>query len=128
MKDLGPLHYFLGISVIKQYQWTQSPYQQWFNPVYHIQQQQWAYPWQQWVIPPSQYVTTGAPHQQSGILGPKPQQAHMTFVQPHMYSQQSSSYAPTNIQAAMHNFSTSLPDQWYMDSGATSDMTGNRGN
>ncbi|MCI78433.1 hypothetical protein A2U01_0099703, partial [Trifolium medium] len=51
-------------------------------------------------------MTTGAPHQQSGILDPKPQQAHMAP-------------APAHMQAAMHNFSISSPDdQWYMDTGA----------
>jgi hypothetical protein len=41
----------------------------------------------------------------------------------------SSSYAPTNIQAAMRTLSLSPhDDQWYMDTGATSHMTTNRGN
>jgi len=36
---------------------------------------------------------------------------------------------PTNIQAAMHTLSMAPPDeQWYMDTGATSHMTANRGN
>ncbi|GAU30653.1 hypothetical protein TSUD_224090 [Trifolium subterraneum] len=39
-----------------------------------------------------------------------------------------SSYAPTDIQAAMHTLSLSPPDdQWYMDTGATSHMTENGG-
>ena len=47
-----------------------------------------------------------------------------------MNSQQGSTYyAPTDIQAAMHTFSISPPDdQWYMDNRATSHMTGNGGN
>ncbi|MCI27109.1 hypothetical protein A2U01_0048307, partial [Trifolium medium] len=52
--------------------------------------------------PLCQYQTTGAPHQQLSILGPKPQQAHMTYVPPHM-----------NSHAAMHTSSISPPDdQW----------------
>ena len=40
-----------------------------------------------------------------------------------------SSYAPTDIQAAMHTLSIAPPDaQWYMDTGATSHMTANGGN
>ncbi|MCI75453.1 hypothetical protein A2U01_0096722, partial [Trifolium medium] len=70
-------------------------------------QQQWAYPWQPCATPPYEYPTTGVPHQQSGILGPKPQQAHMASAPPHM-----------NNQAAMHtSFISPLDDQWYMDSG-----------
>ncbi|WJX60761.1 hypothetical protein P8452_45931 [Trifolium repens] len=39
-----------------------------------------------------------------------------------------SAVACRDIQAAMHTFSISPPDeQWYMDSGATSHMTGNGG-
>lgn len=102
------------------------------------QQQQWAYPpwvrtWQPWATPPCPYPTTGhwpkpLPSQQarqSGILGPKPQQAHIAAT-----SQQTQSpYAPTDIHAAMHTLSLSPPDdQWYMDTGATSHMTANGGN
>ncbi|MCI74770.1 hypothetical protein A2U01_0096034, partial [Trifolium medium] len=68
-------------------------------------QQHWAYPW----TPPCQYSTTGAPHHQSGILGPKPQQVHMATGPPHINSEQSS-YAPTGILAAKHTFSISPPD------------------
>jgi hypothetical protein len=91
--------------------------------------QQWAYPpwasqWQ-WATPPCPYPTTGnwqqsvAPSWQSGILGERPQQAHLTSTQP----------SPTDIQAAMHTLSMAPPDeQWYMDTGAMSHMTANRGN
>jgi hypothetical protein len=87
--------------------------------------QPWAYPpwasqWQ-WVTPPCPYPTTGnwqqsvAPNRQSGILGERPQQAHLTSTQP----------SPTDIQAAMHTLSMAPPDeQWYMDTGATSHKTG----
>ncbi|MCI08058.1 hypothetical protein A2U01_0029130, partial [Trifolium medium] len=118
----------------QQHQWSQFPYQQtqfpyeqalWTTPAYLRQQQQWAYPWQSWPTTPCQYSTTGAPRQQSGILGPKPLQAHMATAPTHINSHQSSSsYAPTDNQAAMHTFSS--PDnQWYMDTGATSHMTAN---
>ncbi|MCI17763.1 hypothetical protein A2U01_0038914 [Trifolium medium] len=51
----------------------------------------------------------------------------MTSAPAHMNSQQnSSSYTPTDMQAAMHTVSISPPDdQWYMDTGATSHMTAN---
>ncbi|KAG6763450.1 hypothetical protein POTOM_030866 [Populus tomentosa] len=65
------------------------------------------------------------------ILGPRPQQAHMAAVtSPAQSTQQAhSSYAPTDIQAAMHTLSIAPPDtQWYMDTGATSHMTANGGN
>ncbi|KAJ9543556.1 hypothetical protein OSB04_023263 [Centaurea solstitialis] len=45
--------------------------------------------------------------------------AHVASVSP-----PPSSYAPTDIQAAMHTLSVAPPDdQWYMDTGATSHMT-----
>ncbi|KAI5416794.1 hypothetical protein KIW84_041705 [Lathyrus oleraceus] len=79
-----------GRSQLQPYQWPQYPYQQpqWTTPTYPRQQQQWAYPWQPWATPPCPYPTTVSPHQQSGILGPKPQQAHMATAPPHMNSQQ----------------------------------------
>ncbi|GAU11418.1 hypothetical protein TSUD_344090 [Trifolium subterraneum] len=101
----------------------------WQQP--HTPQHQWAYPpwnaqWQPWATPPCPYPTTGNwqrpvdPIRQPGILGAKPQQAHVATTQ--------SSYAPTDIQAAMHTLSLAPPDeQWYMDTGATSHMTANRG-
>ncbi|MCH87392.1 hypothetical protein A2U01_0008261, partial [Trifolium medium] len=62
-----------------------------------------------------------APNRQPGILGQKPQQAHVASAHP--------SYMPTDIQAAMHTLSIAPPDkQWYMDTGATSHMTANKGN
>ncbi|KAI5445563.1 Auxin-binding protein ABP19a [Lathyrus oleraceus] len=79
-----------GRSQPQPHQWPQYPYQQpqWTSPTYPRQQQQWAYPWQTWVTPPCPYPTTVSPHQQSSILGPKPQQAHMATTPPHMNSQQ----------------------------------------
>lgn len=42
---------------------------------------------------------------------------------------QSSSYAPTDIEAAMHTMSINPPDStWFMDTGATSHMTSSNGN
>ncbi|KAF9684049.1 hypothetical protein SADUNF_Sadunf04G0077200 [Salix dunnii] len=91
----------------------------------------WAGPWPQWASPPCPYPTAGQPTQrQPSILGPRPQQAHMAAVTPQAQSTQQahSSYAPTDIQAAMHTLSIAPPDdQWYMDTGATSHMTANGG-
>ncbi|KAK2397464.1 hypothetical protein QL285_059034 [Trifolium repens] len=66
----------------QQHQWTLSTYQQhlWTTAVYPKPQQHWAYPW----TPPCQYLTTGAPYQQSGILGLKPQQTHMATAPTHI--------------------------------------------
>jgi hypothetical protein len=101
-------------------QQPQAPQHQWVYPPWNAQ-------WQPWATPPCPYPTTGnwqrpvAPNRQPGILGAKPQQAHVAATQ--------SSYAPTDIQAAMHTLSLAPPDeQWYMDTGATSHMTANRGN
>jgi hypothetical protein len=67
------------------------------------------------------------PQKQQGILGSKPQQAHVATAAPNLVVQQAPhSYAPTDIQPAMHTFSIS--HQWYMDIGATSHMTANRDN
>ncbi|XP_050209779.2 glutenin, low molecular weight subunit 1D1-like [Mercurialis annua] len=110
--------------------------QQPFSPM-HIQQQhlqQWGNPppwtqWQSWGTPPCPYPTTGWPRQpspyrqqQTGLLGPRPQQAHVAAaISP-------PSYAPTDIQEAMHTLSISPPDaHWFMDTGATSHMTANGG-
>jgi len=109
-----------GRSQPQQPAWFPSPYQQ--HP--------WAYPWEPWATPPCPYPTAGAPPKQSGILGPRPHQANLVTAPSVSTGQQTPQYyAPTNIQAAMHTFSISLSnDQWYMDSGSTSHMTGNGGN
>jgi hypothetical protein len=87
----------------------------------------WVSQWQTWATPPCPYPTIGnlqqlvAPSRQPGILGQRPQQAHMASAQP--------AYTPTDIQVAMQTLSIAPPDeQWYMDTRATSHMTANRGN
>ncbi|MCH83098.1 retrovirus-related pol polyprotein from transposon TNT 1-94, partial [Trifolium medium] len=104
-----------------QSQYYQYPQQQWVVPP-------WAASWQPWATPPCPYPTTpNWPHQstsrQQGILGPRPQQAHMAAASA---NNAQPSYASTDIQAAMHTLSLAPPnDQWYMDTGATSHMTAN---
>ena len=99
------------------------------------QQQQYVFPWgwygQGWPIPPCPFPTQGwarsnaPPQNQSGLLGPRPQQAYM---QQAVAPSQPSSYAPTDIAAAMHTMSLQQPDpSWYMDTGATSHMTSSSG-
>ncbi|KAJ9536884.1 hypothetical protein OSB04_029617 [Centaurea solstitialis] len=101
------------------------------TPPYWASLPPWAQ-WQPWALPPCPYPTTSwsrhqpshKQQQQPGVLGPRPQQAHVASVSP-----PPSSYAPTDIQAAMHTLSVAPPDdQWYMDTGATSHMTANGGN
>jgi hypothetical protein len=114
----------------RQAQWPSYPYQQQWTTPYPHPQQQWVGPWQPWATPPCPYPTAGNFHKQPKILGPKPQQAHVASAPTNPASQNASySYALTDIQAAMHTFSISPPDdQWYMDTGATSHMTANGGN
>ncbi|XP_045797561.1 zinc finger protein 579-like [Trifolium pratense] len=114
----------------RQAQWPSYPYkQQWPSYPYPHPHQQWVGPWQPCATPPCPYPTAGNFHKQPGILGQKPQQAHVAATPTNPASQNASySYAPTDIQAAMHTFSISPPDdQWYMDTGATSHMTANGG-
>ncbi|GAU34372.1 hypothetical protein TSUD_217120 [Trifolium subterraneum] len=113
----------------RQTQWPSYPYQQQWTSPYPHPQQQWVGPWQPWATPPCTYPTAGNFHKQPGILGQKPQQAHVAATSTNPASQNVSySYAPTYIQAVMHTFSISPPDdQWYMDTEATSHMTANRG-
>ncbi|GAU24529.1 hypothetical protein TSUD_156410 [Trifolium subterraneum] len=97
-----------------------GPQQQW---------QQWGpAPWQQWApwnIPPCPYPSYnwGRPNnasqtQQSGILGPKPQQAAFNVNTP----------SPTDIENALHTLNLAQTDPtWYMDTGATSHMTSSQG-
>ncbi|XP_071740817.1 uncharacterized protein [Rutidosis leptorrhynchoides] len=55
----------------------------------------------------------------AGILGPRPQAN---------YASNTSSYTPTDIDQALYTMSLNPPDdKWYMDTGASSYMTGNRG-
>lgn len=96
------------------------------------QPHQWAQypPWaawgqQAWAAPPCPYPTASwakPPTRQPGLLGSRPQQAFSTQAPP------PSSYAPTDIEAAMHTMSLNPPDEnWYMDTGATSHMTASQG-
>ncbi|CAH9131000.1 unnamed protein product [Cuscuta epithymum] len=80
----------------------------------------WAYWLQQpgWGTPPCPYPGlpwNNQPLQRpsgAGILGPRPQQVHVA------------EHAPTDLAAAMHTMNLSPPgDQWYMDTGASSNMT-----
>ncbi|XP_021724340.1 uncharacterized protein LOC110691714 [Chenopodium quinoa] len=57
---------------------------------------------------------------QPGLLGPCPHQA---------YAASQQSYAPTDIEGALHTMTLQQPDpSWYMDTGATSHMTSTNGN
>lgn len=61
------------------------------------------------------------PRQQQGVLGARPHQSFNVSAP--------SSYAPTDIEQAMHTLSVQPPDDqnWYMDTAATSHMTANQG-
>ncbi|XP_021717926.1 uncharacterized protein LOC110685710 [Chenopodium quinoa] len=67
---------------------------------------------------------------QPGILGPCPQQNQQAYAtsslgQPGSYAP---SYAPIDIESAMHTMTLSQPDpSWYIDTGATSHMTSSIG-
>ncbi|XP_021727408.1 keratin, type I cytoskeletal 9-like [Chenopodium quinoa] len=102
-------------------------------------QQDSSSPWgwynQGWPIPPCPYPTQGWARPQStpnirqpGVLGPRPQQAYVQqSANPSSFGQ-SGSFAPTDIEAAMHTMSLQQPDpSWYMDTGATSHMTSSSG-
>lgn len=86
------------------------------------QQQQW----QPWNYPPRPYPTSnwnipnnGPKPQQSGILGPKPQQVAFNV----------NTTSPTDIESAFSTLNLAQPDpSWYMDTGATSHMTSSQGN
>ncbi|GAU38402.1 hypothetical protein TSUD_52270 [Trifolium subterraneum] len=97
--------------------------------------QQYSSPWQQnntygwgwmpqpWAIPPCPYPSSNwaqpnMPSKQPGILGHRPQ----------AYATSTPSYAPIDIETAMHTMSLNVPDKnWYMDTGATSHMTAYQG-
>jgi hypothetical protein len=83
-------------------QFYQYPQQQWAVPP-------WAAPWQPWATPPCPYPTTPnwqhhSNTRQQGVLGPRPQQAHMAATSA---NNAQPSYASTNIEAAMHTLSDS---------------------
>ncbi|XP_076881926.1 uncharacterized protein LOC143530200 [Bidens hawaiensis] len=74
-----------------------------------------------WPNPPCLYPTTPRPNANSGnptagLLGPRSNQAY------------TAAYTPTNIEQALYTMSLNPPDQWNMDTGATSHMTNNPGN
>ncbi|GKF51181.1 hypothetical protein Tco_0147648, partial [Tanacetum coccineum] len=87
----------------------------------------WTWQHQSWTPPPCPYPTSNwvrptTQTGQSGILGPRPQQAHTMTYSPTVAS--SMGYAPTDIDTAMHTMTLNLPDEnWYMDTNATSHMT-----
>ena len=63
------------------------------------------------------------PSSTPGLLGPRPIQTYAATVEPG-----SASYAYTDIDSAMHTMTLAPPDDnWYMDTGATSHMTGDSG-
>ncbi|CAH9141632.1 unnamed protein product [Cuscuta epithymum] len=80
-----------------------------------------------WTPPPCPYPTTAwngqssQPSSGAGILGTRPQQAYITA--PTVMTP-----TPTALPTAMQSLTLTPPDdQWYMDTGATSHMTGNSG-
>ncbi|XP_071733834.1 uncharacterized protein [Rutidosis leptorrhynchoides] len=100
------------------------------NPNY-INAAQWTYginTWQNpsWAVPPSPYSTSNwtRPNgniNQPGLLGPRPQYNYAHSV--------AATATPTDIEEALHTMTLNPPDEnWYMDTGATSHMTGNQGN
>ncbi|XP_071738966.1 uncharacterized protein [Rutidosis leptorrhynchoides] len=76
--------------------------------------------------PPCPYPTTpwtrpNGPSTSAGILGPRPQ-AHMAA------NNSGSNYTPMDIEQAMYTMSLNpLDNNWYMDTGASSHMTGSQG-
>ncbi|CAH9145021.1 unnamed protein product [Cuscuta epithymum] len=82
-------------------------------------------PWMSWQMPPCPYPTapgfSPAPRNPSaGILGPRPQHAHMATPE---YS-----FGSTSLPSAMQTLTLNPPDDgWYMDTGATTHMTSDAG-
>ena len=83
-----------------------------------------------WATAPCPYPAysprpTPRPTASPGVLGPRPAQAYTAAtdsVEP------STDYIPTDIDAALHTMTLNPPDEnWYMDTGATSHMTGDAG-
>ncbi|CAH9101771.1 unnamed protein product [Cuscuta epithymum] len=87
-------------------------------------------PWAYW-MPPSPWVMPPCPHPSApwtapsprptpgaGILGARPNQAHLSGPAPSL----------TDVNTAMHTMTLTPPDDnWYMDTGATSHMTSSSG-
>ncbi|XP_074302440.1 uncharacterized protein LOC141634006 [Silene latifolia] len=87
-------------------------------------------PWQAqpgWGTPPCPYPTTGWTQPNSrGILGPRPQQALLT--QSPTTGMPQGALVPTDLAAVMQSLNLQQPDDmYYMDTGATSHMTGTNG-
>ncbi|KAI3518158.1 hypothetical protein L1887_06607 [Cichorium endivia] len=94
------------------------PPQPWNN-----QSQPWNWFNQPWNVPPCPYPTAPGhrpPSQSPGILGAPPSQV--------AYASSESSYAPTNIEQAMHTMTLNPDQNWYLDTGATNHMTNTTGN
>ncbi|XP_074298747.1 uncharacterized protein LOC141629675 [Silene latifolia] len=88
-------------------------------------------PWQAqqgWATPPCPYPTTSWTQPNSrGVLGPRPQQALLT--QSPTAGMPQGALVPTDLAAVMQSLNLQQPDDtYYMDTGATSHMTGTTGN
>ncbi|XP_060195452.1 uncharacterized protein LOC132624740 [Lycium barbarum] len=88
----------------------------------------------QWAVPPCPYPSTwptssqGPSAKQPGILGPTPQPPQQAFAAAPYQQMYAPSYAPTDIESAMHTMTMNPPDQkWYMNTGAKSHMTSTNG-
>ena len=81
----------------------------------------------QWTPPPCPHPTTqwarpSSGPRPAGILGQHPQHSYATVGSTH-------SYAPTDIESALHTMTLTQPDPaWYMNTGASSHMTSTNGN
>ncbi|XP_048492657.1 uncharacterized protein LOC125493389 [Beta vulgaris subsp. vulgaris] len=80
-----------------------------------------------WASAPCPYPVTAVrptqrPSPGPGVLGPRPAHAYAVLTEP------SHDYTATDIDTALHTMTLSPPDDsWYMDTGATSHMTGESG-
>ncbi|XP_071741007.1 uncharacterized protein [Rutidosis leptorrhynchoides] len=94
---------------------TQAPWaQNYFNPP-------WANPNSPCLYPTTPWTRPNLPAPSAGLLGPRPQAQYSS-------NSSTSSYSPTDIDQALYTMSLNPPDDnWYMDSGASSHMTSNRG-
>ncbi|XP_071708107.1 uncharacterized protein [Rutidosis leptorrhynchoides] len=97
-----------------------SPYGPYWQAPNWVQQQP------NWNSPPCSYPTTVWPRPnsspgQAGLLGPRPHHP--------AYAQSATSNTPTDIESAMYTMSLNLPEDnnWYMDTGASSHMSGSQG-
>ncbi|KAJ0537260.1 hypothetical protein HanIR_Chr09g0450651 [Helianthus annuus] len=95
--------------------WQNQFYNPWTNPPYGPYPSFGPSPQAYWPMPPCPYPSTNRSNnnsaQGSGILGPRPSQAH-------------TAYSPTDIEQAMYTMSLQQPDPTqYMDTGATSNAS-----